>query len=490
MNIPQSIINMVADSEKRESTENVILLAMSTLSKNIVENHFFFMNNDDKWDYYCKSQLGPETKMIMSLLDSQGEKVNRIVILATKETIDIDDIHNVSAVDFYKSEISAYVKEAIQNEHQLSNGELYAMGVNFEVIELGKDDSLVNAVDAIKGNNGKKIDLYIDVQGGVRASTTQINAIVELLSSQGVTIKGRYANNYKYGSLEHEIKSVDDEYATYELVTAMEIFRKYGRGEQLRTYFDAEKNGFSKQLLTAIDFASDAIGLCDVVRFDEAIDKIATLDELYREDSVTATLKIIYQDIREDYATIINAKDRAVEQIRWCKNKGFYQQALTILESKMPQVLSQRGIIYHARNSEGVINDIIDNDKKAAFKKDIPNYVLDNYLRVKRKSGYKFIDNSDTYNPINSRDCVIEVFTNVNSDNIFELRKLLELHWKIKGFRNGINHAAGDSNRPTKADVLNSINKYLELLDELIVTLGDNDEFILESEKTRFNGDR
>lgn len=359
------IPNEVYKKVKAISTENVLLLAMSKLPKNIHEYEYYFENEDnERWLFFGKSQLAADTKTILSIIDSLGEQIDRVVILATKEArcnevqmVDNVNIGESSAVDFYIDEIINYV----QNDNTKSNEhKVKAVKVDrakFIVINLDSANSFVETVNAIKGTDEKNINLYIDVQGGIRSTTTQINAITELLKSQDVRIVGRYANDFAPTENEpYKIHTVDYEYKTYELVTAMEIFKKYGRGEGLIKYFSElkESDHIAEKLSSVVEQAASAIQLCDVDKFDVAINLIRDINDeiLKHKEELSPELKLICDDIWEDYRPLVEAKYRYVEQIRWCLKKNFIQQALTILESKMPEEYVMNGVYYPANIKE------------------------------------------------------------------------------------------------------------------------------------------
>lgn len=62
----------------------------------------------------------------------------------------------------------------------------------------------------------------------------------------------------------------------------------------------------------AIKLAADSIQLCDVDGFDEAIETIREIDKIYEESKAAPTLKIIYQDIKSDYAPILYAQHKYI----------------------------------------------------------------------------------------------------------------------------------------------------------------------------------
>ncbi len=83
----------------------------------------------------------------------------------------------------------------------------------------------------------------MDMQGGDRNAISQMNAMAELLVRQKVEIQARYANDYepKKEKPLHTIRDASREYRTYELISAMDIFARYGWGDKLEEYFKNEK---------------------------------------------------------------------------------------------------------------------------------------------------------------------------------------------------------------------------------------------------------
>ena len=158
----------------------------------------------------------------------------------------------------------------------------------------------------------------------------------------------------------HEIEEVSEQYKPYELITAMRIFQQYGWGDDLKRYFDSEKDADQniKDLMQALTDASDSIKLCKVNEFDRSISRVSQYyNELERHRSGKNTLlEIILQDIKEQYGDLLvldeneRMKNRPlhyVKQIKWCLEKNFIQQALTITESKMPSEYVHCGLVYY-----------------------------------------------------------------------------------------------------------------------------------------------
>ena len=465
-------------NDKEKNIENVILLSMSTLPDKVKQNKFKFKIEKEERIFYGQSQLSPDTKTILSIIDAKGEGIDRIVILATKEAREkkertlIDgegkeiSKENVDAVSFFEDEILAYVAKRKENsedeEYCLKN--LSLTEDKFVVVDLDKyspenaDEVIYDAVKAIKGDGDKEINLYINMQGGIRSTMMKMNAITELLESQNVRVVGRYANNYNAREPQpYESVSVADDYRPYELVTAMTIFKKYGRGEKLLEYFsDADKYPLSNKLAEAIKLAADSIQLCDVDGFDEAIEAIREFDNEYKESEASTTLKIIYQDIKSDYESILNAEHKYVAQIRWCLNKGFLQQAMTILESKMPDEYVRSGMVYFCKKGqeEDVLNKfelmyennyLIEGkqkDSKEAFMmKNINHFFINSIVGQNEDTKKLFIRSSF------KQQYQIEKYFGILKEDF--KTGVEESYWnyrKIKKIRNEMNHAQSRKN--------------------------------------------
>ena len=172
----------------------------------------------------------------------------------------------------------------------------------------------------------ENIDLYMDMQGGDRNTISQMNAIVELLSRQGVTVKGRYANDFIPNRTPplHTIREASEEYRTYDLISAMDAFSRYGWGDSLDEFFHGRVRGSSKEskLIKAIKQASSAISKCNADGFDSAVQKIEKLKSEFKESEHVTQMDVVFQDIQDDYSPLFGAKYRYVAQIRWCLDKN------------------------------------------------------------------------------------------------------------------------------------------------------------------------
>ncbi|MDO5423025.1 MAG: TM1812 family CRISPR-associated protein [Eubacteriales bacterium] len=388
--------------------ENVLLLSMSILPKNRMMNHYRMQDQERTYHFNGITQLEAGTKYVLSKLAAKGQKVSRIIILASDETqIPEENYDNFTAVDFYKERIKDFITgtdghtlglENKVEEFRFTRAEYYPDPEKlFQIIKTDANKNTIyfwHAVEAIRGvDRTKKINLYMDMQGGDRSAIAQMNAIVELLKDQNVTIRGRYATEFNPANAVQPMSEVSESYRTYELMTAMQVFKNYGWGQELVNYFGTQESERDKKLVEAIQKASDAIRMSDVGGFDQAVTIIQELSKEFGDHSQPADektqLDIVFEDILEDYRPLIeNSRYRYIEQIRWCLKKGFLQQALTILEAKMPYEYVNNGLIYYCDQNDdrkNVLGDFAKIYKKykctAPYKmKDLNHYFIRYYL--------------------------------------------------------------------------------------------------------------
>lgn len=451
---------------------NVMLLAMSTLPGNPKMNTYQYADGEKMVYFKSYSQMEPHTKLTIHLLAKKGEKLDRIVILESKEarTQKKENWKGETATDLFKKRIINYLGGSENIEISLEDmlPELQETGCNSKIYEgkypeiclIDLEDPVYfwNAVQEIR-KGGRKVHLYMDMQGGDRNAVSQMNAIAELLVRQKVDIKKRFANDYEFSKTLHTIRDAGKEYRTYELISAMDIFTSYGWGDKLQQYFKGVKDedSWESMLLTAIEEASKAISQCSPDRFDRAVRKIEDIQKTKESDesepgkNTISELDVVYQDIKENYASLLNQKYRYVAQIRWCLDKKFLQQAMTILEAKMPYEFIHSGLIYYLTKNDDkekflksckemyCENINREKGKIPAFKmKDLNHYLLKDYAK-----GY--VKNEDK-NYL--RDYKKLFKYGIGIKNKSKVEELLIKYWNLSDLRNHMNHATADEHDP------------------------------------------
>lgn len=232
-----------------------------------------------------------------------------------------------------------------------------------EQIKVGKSsekviDNISGIVKRFGNDDNAKINLYIDAQGGIRTSFYVRNAVLSILNNQ-------YGNNFNVRQIvatnfplyEGEIKygEIVDETVRYQisdLVSGMNAFIRYGKADMIKKYCDdiGDKiNSNIKKLVENMVEIDRAISICDVNSMKKAIANIKEVidnNESYESEGdsseclVDDVFRVLAGEIKEDYKELldIDEKNYDLKVISWCANKGFIQQALTLIEVKMPEL--------------------------------------------------------------------------------------------------------------------------------------------------------
>ena len=478
MNIPLNTLI----KEMGEQHENVLLLAMSTLPRDPLFNTYKI--DDDGGTLYFKSisQMETHTKYVLYKLAASRESLDRIVIMESEKarTSKPDNWHGETATSFYQKRIAAFLGgpplEAFNIEDTLSDtpentlseadlAALYPGGHMPDVIPIALENPVYfwNVVNAIRGEKTvssdlHKVHLYMDMQGGDRNTISQMNAIVELLERQGVTVKGRYANDYipNHPTRIHTIREASEEYRTYDLISAMDAFARYGWGDSLEEYFLKQHRGSTKEkkLIKAIKQASSAISKCNADGFDSAVRKIENLSRDFGEPEKITQMDVVYQDIHEDYSALFNAEHRYVAQIRWCLKKKFLQQALTIFEARMPHEFIFSGLLYYLTKDA-------DEHERQAFLETCENIYnvrygpeskLTNRYSMKDLNHFLIKDYCNGYNSKKKnfyfKDPDHLLYFGLGEERKAEVISLLEEYRALCSLRNQMNHAVTGNHNP------------------------------------------
>lgn len=383
-----------------KSEENVLFFNLSVLRKGIMSK-YRGKYQDKEIDYTGISQLEAGTKHILHSLALEGKKLDRIVIVESKATRTDDHTeyvetfwdnpgetkkYYISSIYFYKQRIKDYLrrkddKEIFKNVEDTYYEENRSFETRFpdtveyteneikdlfydiptyetdddlekEEFECYKEQSLelfAEIIHGIQGESGKRINLYVDMQGGFRSTVSQTDTVLELLKDRNVTIKGRYAIKgfVPNGKKVHDVDLVDAEYKSYELVSAMTEFKRYGRGQGLAEFFVKDTNPETKRIIESIKNISGAIALCNVDEFEKQIKNLAEINNELKNKQLNSQISIVFQDIIEDYAPLLKEESTTFDIVKWCAEKCFYQQAITIIESRMPKMLVECGFLHY-----------------------------------------------------------------------------------------------------------------------------------------------
>ena len=491
---------------------NVLLLTMSTINpKNVRLLSAYKENEGHKDSYLYLSQLEPGSKYFFSKLASQNKKFDKVVVLCTDETnkaisfnLPLTGLENrtipysdISSYDLYKKRVTGYILGNDENDtlfeevygikqtqfpvpHLYSSDELdvlfHCVQISFSTSAFA--ENIKNIIEEISGGPDEKTDLYLDAQGGARTAVLIINTVLNMLSST-VTLKEVCTVGYQHGRMENPLIEETESYLITGLASALNSFLEYGRGDMFCKDYknykirkDSRTNNSEKYISENIQDISDSLMMCNMDLFSQNIEKLKKNIKNYKnkvnsEDGIfrNAFFTLAIHEIERAYGVLLtgDASD-LIEQVRWCLDKKYYQQALTLLESHTPEFLMKCGFLYYD-NDENTLDAFASvYELPYDLKNDTCHFIIKNYLHNRlnkdnvngsifspeicrsaekledMKNGrYMFLPDRYFTIPVCLRSVLLE---NKDSDNFIDLiNEFNDQYSVICKIRNNTNHA-------------------------------------------------
>lgn len=538
---------------------NVLLLALSTFGKNVDPNKFIYVDENGKEDKVIgRYQLDPVPKMLYkTLYQKEQGTLDKIIMLCTSKTLEkvaevpigTEKIYDISPIDYFKDQIRDYMRPDTDDEEL------------FQAIEVDLTSpyhgiqSVITTLRSLKASHeDQTLNLYLDTHGGLRGIQRIMEATVSLLKSEDINVKEAFA--VEIAPKPSRIISETENMKIYDFVSGVNEFFSCGRADTLMKYkknleqtHEAKKESSSKniftkeedQLITAISKVATGIQWCSIPAFDQGIKYLqkifpetseSTAKNTSTESSDTKNidkgsyLDIYRTNIQKDYSTLLKKNHTVLDEIEWCFNKGFYQQALTLIESKISGLLVYDLKLFTFNPPQNIKTKTIDktvhyfysyaciNRKtKTPYKKNKRfsiNDVFNAFIyEFKRPDGKVWIDD-DTFNKLTKDDYanirnaisapvendIMSLFNKacdklvpqnhgffddenkqkINWSNCFKLNtdsgcsdylfNILILHQTLKRVRNNMNHAADDF--PFEVSAINlALTEYISWLHKL-----------------------
>ncbi len=369
----RKIINKIFIVESPESTDNTVSFdEVSPFLPESPESRLFVYPGEDAKgrmtnavDFY-KERIaqyirGAERSIkLMDLMDYMKLPVEKIENYEAGN----NELGAIYSQEFIKKELFSDIPIAVTtDDSQETEEEL----LNSSVQELCKEIKEI-------AKNKKTVNLYLDMQGARRYETFIINATVNMLDmNSNIEVKQAIAIDYhKDNNRDGKFNQIVDTTFNdrmFKMVSGMNQFITTGRGDLLRQFSNKSQNlegvdlKSENPIITSISNISDALSVCNMVKFNTEIDKFkGVLDEYPKKGKPNRLFQIFVEDLEADYKQYDLLDDKAkspiVNRVQWCVSKGLYQQALTLLEAHVPDDIVNNKIIYYG-----------DDDQLAAFLK-------------------------------------------------------------------------------------------------------------------------
>ncbi len=371
---------------------------------------------------------------------------------------------------------------------------------------------IINTIRAgTSENDSSPIDLYIDMQGGSRTDGYVRNAILSILnndSNSNISIRQVVATDFEGSYYTSTIVDETSRYQVINLTSGMNAFIQYGRADLINSYrksIGVPDNSHVGKLVLSMMAIDQALSVCNITALAEAIESIRNIFDASDSSEITETnelFRVLEDGIRNDYGALVSDPEiDYYELTKWAFQKGFIQQALTIIESKMPREFVRREICFYGDEEREQNIQILKRAYKASSQKDRVYFDdIDNYF-IKRSMYLSNTDKSDAKN----RDSESLKSKKSNSGNLKKpgdkaqqmrdllrpsspdmikthticgvgnMTSVLEKYYIISDLRNKVNHSSERSASFTFGNITDKINEFLMSYKKAVTNIKQKD---------------
>ncbi len=536
------------DAPEDSDVKNVLLLTLSTLNTTEFNKKSTFdltdIPGEDLKEYYYQLEPVPYKLMLQFDQENQGQKLDGILMVCSTSTREDKKTGNVSKLidpeanpaDTFSATVLEYFKyktadyaQKLNTPYTLSFKEIDTnikaeeRNVNKRTMDtLSLVHDVIEEIRILK-QHYPNLNIHVDTHGGFRTTQEILNGVLSLLQMEGVTIKPANIHTVELS----ENKNPDNG-ATAFLASGGEIFNlmnfisgiheciNYGQIKSLHSLND-DCSPAGQQVLDDMQTIAEGIQLCDVDKFENGLNALSvSLPHLKGTETASKNdryLALFHSLIHDSYGeALLNPERKAIDEIKWCLGKGFIQQALTLLESKMPAEIIKNGFLKSVttngcdrlleRTASGD-TQIIESERTHLEEPGTPkfdyesveNYIFNRYIgsknnrRLDLNSVYDYqsiayyqgapsfsVDGAPNRNSNNEgatswesrRYCLKE---RGSADTTQYINALVQLHKKLKEARNSTNHAAEGENRLSVDTICRALNIYVECYERIYQNL-------------------
>lgn len=314
----------------------------------------------------------------------------KVVVLCTRQVMCMDFSTEDPITDaqfFMKSvceqletgiDLSGYVKESFTRQEFDSDDNR----LQFTLVPIDEEDTVSGITASVELIRKWKHDsdasgacFWIDAHGSFRLIMTILSGMVSLLKIDGIVPDEIYSSKFS----NHIMRLADgrEAFDFFEFVTGMNDFINYGNADVLRTYFEKKKAaGPEKDIIKAIDKIALGTQCCDTISYKQGLTALAKYID--SPDITPDSLLGVFLDyIRESYGDLLLTKKRTTLLIvKRCLDKKLYQQALTFIESSMPEEIVKKNLLTFGPSC------YTDRDNISNAGGDLDYYLFDSFLKM------------------------------------------------------------------------------------------------------------
>ena len=316
---------------------------------------------------------------VVDLLAQKGERLHRVYCLVTPQCLSAEMggedralvVEEHGERSEYPSQFEFWCSRMKRLRPALAETDFIPILLHYHEDTLIEDieSQVASLTERIKADAGGFAEwhachIYADITGGARYVTMMMTSVMQFLQYDGMRVEKMIYADFKTLSRENRIFDVHGTLDVYKLVAGADAFVSYGISRTIEKYFDYDaESGTSgkpisdalKGVLRAMHTFSDAIQICQTGNIPPALSALSTAITIFLdvpEEDRTVDDRMFMQlidTITEGYGELLGeAEDEAeryVPIIRWCRDKGLLQQAMTLATEWLPVCFVRQGIV-------------------------------------------------------------------------------------------------------------------------------------------------
>ena len=222
--------------------------------------------------------------------------------------------------------------------------------------------SSLESIGSLSGTDGDEVEIYLSTQNDNARDSFILTSLMETLravSYSHARIVRIILTDAPSDKMVEIISDSTGKLFVYELLSGTRSFLRYGKTDLLLDLRGSSgiRNPNIDRMLYAMRNIDIGISLCDITDIERGI---VRLREIFAEEyPITGDsfaekyFNIIASGIRQDYGPLLSGdKIDFIELVKWAYRKGFWQQTLTLIESRAPADFVNRGIYYYCDSEE------------------------------------------------------------------------------------------------------------------------------------------
>ena len=454
------------------------------------------------------TQNDPDAKFsrLFDMLDRDEE----LKIEFTKEVLGQLKLENISLPELRKW-ILNYLYSEMRDSSKMEPLEVNSdVTISFIPTDAGKILEFARMLsqylkEAAKNGNYVNYEIFMCIQSEDADDTYNLMNFMDLvrvMPGSRVKVTKVVTSAHDPGEVASEIKDSTELYGVTELLAGTRSFLRSGKTDILTQYWNAHRtdNEYIDRLLAAMRRIDIGISLCDISDIERGIMSLRRLfdeDPYEPGDSIAEQyFGFIISAIKADYGRMLEGdRIEMIDLVKWAYSKGFWQQSLTLIESKAPGDFVEKGLYYYADSDESKENAIrifgeIYYDLKP-FEKykldDLPHYFVKFYARGRVGHPATDDEHAQKYAKIRLEDLhaenknTLRAFTDCPDEEA--LGNLLYAYYLLGFVRNSTNHAIGDSGEFSLLANDNDVSERLNLIKKTIESFIDGYDKVLSATK-------